>query len=277
MYLAKSSGVLISAIFLHLSQVRASKRFFALLITPSKNKQKTVAAKAIEDAVKALNEAVDTAEINSAAAKAAAEEEADKEAQLDAAKTTANNRLEDFSEAKALSNMTKAEKEAFDKAVAEGKATIDAAKDVDAVNVALKKAKTDVNNAVAKIEKDRTAEAKAKSVKTVTVNVKTVNAKAIDKAVKKAGGSNKYVTSIVLGKKVKKISKASFKTYKKVKTLTAKTKKLKKKAVKNSLKGSKVTKIKVKVGTKKVNKKYVKKYKKIFKKKNSGKKVKVTL
>jgi len=117
------------------------------------------------------------------------------------------------------------------------------------------------------------AEAKAKKVKTVTVNVATVNAKAIDKVVKKKGGSNKYVTKIVLGKKVKKISAKAFAKYKKVTTIELKTKKLKKKAVKNSLKGSKVKTVKVKVGSKKINKKYVKKYKKIFTKKNAGKKV----
>ena len=47
------------------------------------------------------------------------------------------------------------------------------------------------------------AELQKKAVKTVTVNVKTINAKAVDSAVAKAGGSSKYVTTIVLGKKVK--------------------------------------------------------------------------
>ena len=60
------------------------------------------------------------------------------------------------------------------------------------------------------------------------------------------------------------------------KTLVVKTKKLKKKSVRGSLKGSNVKKVKVQVGSKKVNKKYVKKYKKIFTKKNAGKKVKVS-
>ena len=120
------------------------------------------------------------------------------------------------------------------------------------------------------------AEAQKKAVKTVTVNVKTVNAKAVDSAVAKAGGSSKYVTTIVLGKKVKKISKSAFKNYKAAKTLVVKSKKLKKGGVKKSLKGSKITKIKVKVGSKKISKKYVKKYKKIFTKKITGKKVKVT-
>ena len=121
--------------------------------------------------------------------------------------------------------------------------------------------------------------AKVKKVptKTVTVNTAVVRAKTLDAAVKKAGGNKDSVTTIVLGKKVKKIKKGAFKKYKKAKTLVVKTKKLKKSKVKKSLKGSKITKIKVKVGKKKVNKKYVKKYKKIFTKKNVGKKVKVTL
>ncbi|MBQ9061090.1 MAG: hypothetical protein IJ128_08100, partial [Firmicutes bacterium] len=116
-----------------------------------------------------------------------------------------------------------------------------------------------------------------KKVRTVTVNVKTVSAAAINKAVAKAGGSNKYVTTIVLGKKVKKISKGAFRKYTKVKTLVVKSKKLKKAKVKKALKGSKITKVRVKVGKKKTNKQYVKKYKKIFTKKIVGKKVKVSL
>ena len=119
--------------------------------------------------------------------------------------------------------------------------------------------------------------AATKAVTTVTINSTTVSAKTLDAAVKKAGGNKDSVTTIVLGKKVKKISKGAFKNYKNAKTLVVKTKKLKKSKVKKSLKGSKITKIKVKVGKKKVNKKYVKKYKKIFTKKNAGKKVKVSL
>lgn len=63
------------------------------------------------------------------------------------------------------------------------------------------------------------AAAVEKSVKTVTVNAKTVSAKTLKAAVAKAGGSSKYVKTIVLGKKVKKISKGVFKNYKKAKTL----------------------------------------------------------
>ncbi|MBQ6401944.1 MAG: carboxypeptidase regulatory-like domain-containing protein [Firmicutes bacterium] len=118
--------------------------------------------------------------------------------------------------------------------------------------------------------------AQVKSVKTVTINVKKVTPKAVDNAVAKAGGSSQFVTTFVIGKKVKKISKGAFKKYGSVTTLEVKSKKLKKKSVKGSLKGSAVTTVKVKVGSKKVNKKYVKKYKKIFTKKNAGKKAKVT-
>ena len=61
----------------------------------------------------------------------------------------------------------------------------------------------------------------------------------------------------------------------KIRTITIKSKTLIKKRVKGCLKGSKVKKIKVKVGKKKVNKKFVKKYKKFFTKKNACRKVKV--
>jgi len=124
---------------------------------------------------------------------------------------------------------------------------------------------------------DDTAETKTgtKKVKTVTVNVKTVSAKAVSKAVKKAGGTSKSVTKIILGKKVRKISPKAFAKYRKLTTLEVRTKKLKKKSVKNALKGSKVRIVKIKVGKKALNKKYVKKYKKIFTKKNAGRKVTV--
>ena len=57
--------------------------------------------------------------------------------------------------------------------------------------------------------------------------------------------------------------------------MTVRSRKLTGKSVKNSLKGSKIKTVKVRVGSKKLNKKYAKKYKKIFRKKNSGKKVKI--
>lgn len=87
----------------------------------------------------------------------------------------------------------------------------------------------------------------------------------------------KYVREIVLGKKVRRIKKGAFKSCKKAKTLVAKTKRLKKSTVRKSLTGSKVTKVKVSVGTKKTNKRYVSKYKKAFTKANAGRKAKVTL
>jgi hypothetical protein len=141
----------------------------------------------------------------------------------------------------------------------------------------VKDAEAEKEAAIAAIDKAvaDTKEDKAKTVKTITVNVKTVNAKALDKIAAKKGGSAKYITKVILGKKVKKIAKKSFAKYKKVTTLTVKTKKLKKKTVKGSLKGSNVKTVQVKVGKKKVNKKFVKKYKKIFTKKIAGKKVTV--
>ena len=57
--------------------------------------------------------------------------------------------------------------------------------------------------------------------------------------------------------------------------MTVRSRKLTGKSVKNSLKGSKIKTVKVRVGSKKLNKKYVKKYKKVFTKKNAGKKVKI--
>ncbi len=127
-----------------------------------------------------------------------------------------------------------------------------------------------------KAREEAAAEAKAKKVKTVTVNTATVNAKALDKAVKAKGGSVKYVTKFILGSKVKKISPDTFKKYRKVTLIELRTKKLTKKTVKNSLRGSKVKTVKVNVSKKKkANKGFVKKYKKIFTKKNAGRKVSV--
>lgn len=165
-----------------------------------------------------------------------------------------------------------AEKKAAEEALAQNKK--DAEEALAAANAALKEAE----EKLAKLQEQAAtaaADSAAKEVKTVTVNDKTVDAKAIDNAVKKAGGSEKYVTKIVLGKKVSKISASAFKKYTKVTTLEIKSKKLKKAKVKKSLKGSKVKTVKVNVGKKKANKKYVKKYKKIFTKKNAGKKVKI--
>ena len=122
-----------------------------------------------------------------------------------------------------------------------------------------------------------TAEADVTVSKTVRINSRIIDKKTVESAIRSAGGNVDSVTTVVLGKNVKKISKGSFKNFKNAKTLVVKSKKLKKKTVKGSLKGSKISKVKVQVGKKKVNKKYVKKYKKIFTKKNAGKKVKVSL
>lgn len=121
----------------------------------------------------------------------------------------------------------------------------------------------------------RQAEERAKKITSVMVNSKTVSSKTINSAISKAGGKTKYVTQVVLGSKVTKISKNAFKGTK-VTKIIVKTKKLKKKYVKGSLRSSKVKTIKVKVSKKSsLNKKYVKKYKPYFTKKNAGRKAKV--
>lgn len=129
--------------------------------------------------------------------------------------------------------------------------------------------------AAAKKDLAAAKKALAKKTTTVTVNTSKVTSSSIKSAIAKAGGDKKYVKTIVLGKKVKSISKGAFKSYTKVKTVTAKTKKLTKKSVKGSLKSSKVTTVKVSVGSSKTNKTYKAKYTKAFAKANSGKKVKV--
>ena len=101
---------------------------------------------------------------------------------------------------------------------------------------------------------DTAAFAKAKNAKTVTVP-----------------------DAVVIGSKTFGITQINTNAFKgsKATKLIVRTKKLTKKSVKGSLKGSKIKTVKVKVGKKSVNKKYVKKYKKIFTKKNAGKKVSV--
>jgi hypothetical protein len=145
--------------------------------------------------------------------------------------------------------------------------------DVAKKSAAVKKA-NDAELAKAQAELDAAKAALAKLVSKVTVNVATVNAKAITSAITKAGATSANVKTIVLGKKVKKISKGAFKSFKNVKTVFVKSKKLTKKSIKNSLKSSKVKTIKVNVSSSKsTNKKYAAKYMKLFKKANSGKKV----
>ena len=112
-----------------------------------------------------------------------------------------------------------------------------------------------------------------------TLNTLRVKSQTVNKATFTASdaslASELGATTMTLGAKVKKIKAGAF-SGTDIKTLTVKTKKLTKSRVKGSLKGSSVTKIKVKVGKAKINKKYVKKYKKIFTKKIAGKKVKVS-
>ncbi len=133
----------------------------------------------------------------------------------------------------------------------------------------------DTDDAAAREARERSAaEARAKSTRSVTVNTGTVSAKAVKAAVAAAGGRTEYVTEIVLGRNVKKISRSAFKGTE-VNTLIVKSKKLTKKSVKGSLKGSKIRAVKVKIGKKKTNKRYVKKYKTFFTKKNAGRKVSV--
>lgn len=69
----------------------------------------------------------------------------------------AEDRLDDYSEAKAKSDASSSEKAAYDKVVADGKKAINAAKDQNAVTTALKAAKVAVNVAIVKIEDDRVA------------------------------------------------------------------------------------------------------------------------
>ena len=108
----------------------------------------------------------------------------------------------------------------------------------------------------------------------VTINTKVVNAAVVKKAVDAAAKQGLAPDTIIIGKKVRKIGKSAFKGTQ-VKTLIIKSKKLSKKSVKGSLRGSAVKNVKVKIGKKSINKKYVKKYKKIFTRKNAGRKTRV--
>lgn len=109
----------------------------------------------------------------------------------------------------------------------------------------------------------------------VTVNVKKLTAKALNKAVKKAESDAAHVTTVVLGPKVQGISKRAFAGYGKVTVLKTQTRSLSAKSVKGSLTGSGVTTVQIDLGSAKANTSYAKKYKKVFKKKVCGKKVKI--
>jgi hypothetical protein len=117
---------------------------------------------------------------------------------------------------------------------------------------------------------------KAGNKKSVTIPA-TVKIKGKTLAVTEIGTNaftGKKIQTVTISKNVKKIASKAFKGSKATK-LIVKTKELTKKGVKNSLKGSKIKTIKIKVGKKSTNKKYIKKYKKYFTKKNAGKKVAV--
>ncbi len=103
---------------------------------------------------------------------------------------------------------------------------------------------------------------------TVKLGAKTYN---VNKVLGNAFSGYKKLTSVTIGANVATLSAKAFAGAPKLKTVTLKTKKLKQANVKNCLKSSKVTTIKVKVGTKAINKTYVKKYKKIFTKAIAGK------
>ncbi len=107
----------------------------------------------------------------------------------------------------------------------------------------------------------------------VKINRKTVTKKALKKAL---GQYPKSVKTVVLGKKVRKISARAFKGSK-VKKLVLNTKKLSAKRVRNSLKSSKISKVKVDVSKKKtIDRKWLKKYKPYFAKSNVGRSVKLS-
>ena len=119
--------------------------------------QKNTAAKNVMDAVKALTEATDKANVDSAVAKL---EEATAAEQLAKAKETAVDRLTDYSEAKALSDATQTEKKAYDDVVAAEIAKINAAETPEAAATALTAAKKAVDDKLAELQQAR-AEAAA--------------------------------------------------------------------------------------------------------------------
>ena len=106
-----------------------------------------------------------------------------------------------------------------------------------------------------KTPESKTPAAKTKKAESVTINTSKVTAKKVRSAIRKAGTETKYVKQIILGSKVRKISKDAFKGTKAA-TLVLKTKKLTKKSVRYSLRGSKIKTLRVKVaGKSKINKK----------------------
>ena len=117
---------------------------------------------------------------------------------------------------------------------------------------------------------------KAKNIKNYTVPATIIAGGKKLKVTRINSGAfkGKKIRKVTISANVTKISANAFKGSKATR-IVLKTRKLTKKSVKNSLKGSKVKTIQVKVGKKSLNKKYVKKYKKYFTKKNAGRKVKI--
>jgi hypothetical protein len=107
---------------------------------------------------------------------------------------------------------------------------------------------------------------------TVTINNRQYKVTGIDAR----AFSGSRIRTVTIGKNVKTIKKNAFKGSKAVK-LIIKSKKLTKKSIRGSLKGSKVRTVQIKVGKKALNRKYLRKYRKIFTRKNTGKKVRVRL
>ena len=141
-----------------------------------------------------------------------------------------------------------------------------------------------VNSQKYKVTKVATAKAKGTVTFTKSKNAKSVT---VPKTVKLADGRTYNVTAVAakaftptkvrtvyVGANVTTLKPYALKGSKATKVVV-KTKKFKKATVKNSLKGSKVKYVVVKVGTKKQNKTYVTKYKKFFTKANAGRKVTV--
>ena len=207
-------------------------------------------------------------------------------AKLEAAELNLENAIEneDFAKANEVEKLIEAANPKDPASVANARAAYDVLSDAqkylidDDVLAKLVAAEKTVAADKAAAAKAAAEKAKQKKVASISVNVKTVNAAAINKVVKKLAGNAsyaKYVKTITLGKKVAKISKKAFAKCSKCTKLVLKTTKLKKAKVKGCLTGSKVKTVQVKVGNKKANKKYVKAYKKIFTKKIAGKKAKV--
>jgi len=108
----------------------------------------------------------------------------------------------------------------------------------------------------------------------VTINKKEVTAESVNKLAAKVEAVGGDASVIILGSKVRTIQAKAFRGTP-VKTVIVKTKKLTKKSVKSSFKGSKVTTVKIRIGSGKTNARFAKACKKIFTSKNAGRKVRV--